>query len=278
MTALEPSPPAGATALTVDLNADLAEGYGAWTFGCDDDLLSLVTSANVACGFHGGDPSTIRRAVETAVARGVVIGAHVGYPDLQGFGRRNMDIGHQELVDLTVYQLAALDGVTRVAGSRVRYVKPHGALYNRVARDAAQAEAVAEAVASFDNELRVLSLPGSALHRAAHARGLDTLDEVFGDRAYLASGALAPRSTEGSVIHDPDQVAKRVLQMVRHHTVNTLDDTTLDVVPDSVCIHGDSPGAVQLAAAVRHRLEEAGVSVRSPLAPAQPDRRPDAPR
>lgn len=253
---------------SVDLNADLAEGFGRWTFGTDDDLLSVVTSANVACGFHAGDPTVIRTAVATAAARAVTIGAHVGYPDLQGFGRRAMDVSHGELVDLAVFQIATLTGLARVEGTEVRYVKPHGALYNRVVIDEAQAAAVAEAVESVDPGLAVMSLHGSALQQAAQARGLRVIDEVFADRAYLPSGQLAPRSMPGTVIHDPAVVVERVLRMVLAGEVVAVDGSVIGVSVDSICVHGDSPGAVDLARRTSTALRDAGVVLRSPLAPA----------
>lgn len=254
-----------ATGATVDLNADLAEGYGRWSFGTDNDLLAVVSSANVACGFHAGDPSVIRSALAVATTRRVIVGAHVGYPDLQGFGRRFMDLGHQELVDAVVYQIAALAGLAQIAGTSVRYVKPHGALYNRVAVDSAQAQAVAEAIATVDPTLAVLSLQGSSLQQAAARQGLTTFDEVFADRAYLANGQLAPRSIRGAVVHDLDVVVERVLRMVLDGQVVALDGTVIDVHADSICVHGDSPDAVHLARQVSAALRKEGVVLRSPL-------------
>lgn len=252
----------------IDLNADLAEGFGRWTFGTDEELLAVVTSASVACGSHAGDPTVIREAVATAAAYSVTIGAHVGYPDLQGFGRRAMDFTHRELVNLVVFQISALSGIARLEGTGVRYVKPHGALYNRVVTDDKQAAAVADAVATIDPSLAILSLNGSALQRAAQERGLQVLDEAFADRAYLASGELAPRSMPGAVIHDPSQVVERVLRMVLEQEVVAVDGTVIDLAVDSVCVHGDSPGAVALARRVADALELEGVGLASPLAKA----------
>lgn len=249
----------------IDLNADLAEGFGRWNFGTDEDLLAVVSSANVACGAHAGDPTVIRNAVATAARHAVTIGAHVGYPDLQGFGRRSMDIADRELMDLVVFQLSALSGIARLEGATVRYVKPHGALYNRVVTDEGQAAAVAQAIAAFDPGLAVLSLNGSALRRVARQHGLRVLDEAFADRAYLPSGELAPRSMPGAVVHDPDRVAERVLRMVLDDEVVAIDGTVIEVSVDSVCVHGDSPGAVELARHVAQALAREGVALASPL-------------
>lgn len=247
----------------IDLNADLAEGYGRWGFGTDDDLLDVVTSANIACGFHAGDPTVMRRAVSRAVANGVRIGAHVGYPDLAGFGRRPMTIAREELADLVAYQLAALSGIARAEGGEVRYVKPHGALYNTAVHDTEQAEAIVDAVCRIDASLGVMSLPGSVLLESAAARGLSTITEAFADRAYLADGRLAPRSMDGAVIHDPQAVADRVVQVVTRGVVDTLDGGPTAVRPASICVHGDSPGAVSLARRVRSALSAAGVELTS---------------
>jgi UPF0271 protein len=249
----------------IDLNADLAEGYGRWSFGTDDDLLAVVSSANVACGAHAGDPTVIRNAVATAARRAVTVGAHVGYPDLQGFGRRSMDIAASELMDLVIFQLSALSGIARLEGTTVRYVKPHGALYNRVVIDEGQAAAVAEAIAAFDPGLAVLSLNGSALRRASQQHGLRVLDEAFADRAYLPSGELAPRSMPGAVMHEPDRVTERVLRMVLDNEVVAIDGTVIEIAVDSVCVHGDSPGAVKLARHVAQALVREGVALASPL-------------
>ncbi|MET0766910.1 MAG: 5-oxoprolinase subunit PxpA [Aeromicrobium sp.] len=245
----------------IDLNADLAEGFGRWTFGTDDDLLDIVTSANVACGFHAGDPTVIRRAVVRAVTNGVRIGAHVGYPDLAGFGRRQMVIPRGELADLVAYQLAALSGIARAEGGQVRYVKPHGALYNTAVHDPEQAAAIVDAILRIDPSLAVMSLPGSVLLETARAHGLSTIHEAFADRAYLADGRLAPRSMEGSVIHDPQQVADRVVRIVTQGRVEALDGGETVTRPTSICVHGDSPGAVALARRVRTALSAAGVEV-----------------
>jgi UPF0271 protein len=258
----------GADVRSIDLNADLAEGFGRWSFGTDEGLLRVVSSANVACGMHAGDPSVIRRAVVTAREHGVTIGAHVGYPDLQGFGRRHMDVPSGELSDLVLYQLAALAGIARTEGTRVAYVKPHGALFNRVVEDEEQAAAVARAVADFDPTLPILSLAGSAVHRAARALGVPTVNEAFADRAYLPDGRLAPRSLPGSVFHDPDVMTGRVLDLVLRGRLRAIDGTEIDVEVDSICLHGDSDVAVRTAAHIRDALVEAGVVLRAAVLPA----------
>lgn len=250
-----------ASTIAVDLNADLGESYGAWRLGDDGALLKIVTSANVACGFHAGDPVTIRRACAAAVARGVTIGAQVSYHDLAGFGRREMEVPPDELEAEVLYQIAALDGVARAEGGRVGYVKPHGALYNRAARDPEQAAVVAAAVASYDSGLPLLTLPGSASARAAEQAGLPVVSEAFADRAYRDDGSLVPRGQPGAVLTDPAIVAARVARLVTGGEIETVTGTQLALRPRSVCVHGDTPGAVLLATAVRAALEQAGVTV-----------------
>jgi UPF0271 protein len=240
----------------IDINADLGEGFGPWRLGDDIALLSIVTSANIACGFHAGDPLIMRRTCAAAVQRGVVIGAQVSYRDLAGFGRREMDVAPDELTAEVLYQVAALDGIARTEGGRVRYVKPHGALYNRIVRDPVQATAVAAAVAAYDPALPVLTLPGSALHQVTD---LSLINEAFADRAYTPAGTLVSRREAGAVIHDVSQVAARALRMAVEGTVETTDGTEVRVAPRSICVHGDTPGAVELAQAVREALEKADV-------------------
>ena len=245
----------------VDLNADLGESYGAWRLGDDDALLEVVTSANIACGFHAGDPLTIRRACAGAVARGVAIGAQVSYRDLAGFGRREMTVPPDELTAEVLYQLAALDGVARAEGGRVSYVKPHGALYNRAVRDPEQAAAIAAAVSSYDRKLPVLSLPGSATAAAAIEAGLPAVAEAFADRAYNDDATLVKRGLPGAVLTDSETVAARVAGLVTRGTLLSVTGTELRIAARSVCIHGDTPGAVRLARAVRSALEQAGVTL-----------------
>jgi UPF0271 protein len=248
--------------IVIDLNSDLGEGFGAWTLGDDEAMLDLVTSANVACGFHGGDPTIMRRVCERAAERDVVIGAQVGYRDLAGFGRRSMDIAPDDLINDVVYQVAALDGFAQLAGVRVRYVKPHGALYNRIVTDAEQAAALVEAVCGYDPELAVLGLPGSEWLRQAAAAGLTAVPEAFADRAYAPNGHLLSRRLPGAVLDDPGLVAKRCVRLAREYTVEAVDGSVLAVGARSICVHGDTPGAVEIAKQTRAALLDAGVTIR----------------
>ena len=243
----------------MDLNSDLGEGYGRWALGDDAALLEVVTSANVACGFHAGDPATIDRTVRTAVEHGVAIGAQVSYPDLVGFGRRDMDVPPDDLTADVLYQLGALEAFAKAAGSRVRYVKPHGALYNRIAGDPVQAAAVVEAIRRYDPALPLLTLPGSAAMQAAGAAGIEAVGEGFADRAYTAEGRLQSRREPGAVLRDPDQVAARALRMATEGRVETVGGGEVAVEIRSLCVHGDTPGAVAMARAVRAALDRAGV-------------------
>ena len=248
---------------TVDLNSDVGESFGRWRLGDDDALLEVVTSANVACGFHAGDPRTLRRTCEQAAAHGVAIGAQVGYPDLAGFGRRFIDVEPEDLTADVLYQIGALEALARVAGSRVTYVKPHGALYNTVVHHEEQAAAVVRAVVERGGGLAVLGPPGSVFLRRAEGAGLRTVTEAFADRAYTPTGTLVSRREPGAVLHDPVEVAGRVVHMVTRGEVVAVDGSVVALDADSVCVHGDSPGAVAMAGAVRAGLERAGV----PLGP-----------
>jgi 5-oxoprolinase (ATP-hydrolysing) subunit A len=245
----------------VDLNSDLGEGYGRWALGDDAAMLEVVTSANVACGFHAGDPATIERTVRTAVEHGVAVGAQVSYPDLVGFGRREIDVPPGDLTADVLYQLGALEAFAKAAGSRVRYVKPHGALYNRIARDPVQAAAVVEAIRRYDPALPLLTLPGSAAMEAAREAGVPAVAEGFADRAYTGEGRLVSRREPGAVLHDPGQVAARAVVMATERRVETIDGGQVEVEVRSLCVHGDTPGAVDLARAVRAALEQAGVAL-----------------
>jgi 5-oxoprolinase (ATP-hydrolysing) subunit A len=245
----------------IDLNSDLGEGFGLWKLGDDEALLSIVTSANVACGFHAGDPAIMRRTCETAAARGVAIGAQVGYRDLAGFGRRFIDVRPDELADDIIYQIGALDAFARVAGTRVRYVKPHGALYNAIVHHEAQAAAVVAAVRAYDSGLPVLGLPGSAWLRQAGAADLKTIAECFADRAYTPEGTLVPRNVTGAVLDDPRQVAERSVRMARGEPIEAIDGTPLTITADSICVHGDSPGAVAMAFEVGEALKANGIAL-----------------
>ena len=247
----------------LDLNSDLGESFGRWVLGDDEAMLGLVTSANVACGFHAGDPSTLRRTCAAAVERGVVVGAQVGYRDLAGFGRRFVDMDAGELADEVLYQIGALDGMCRAAGTRVRYVKPHGALYNATVHHEEQARAVVDAVRAYDPGLPVLGLPGSRLLAAAEAAGLRAVSEFFVDRGYTPEGALVPRARHGALLHDPQEVTARMVRMVTDGVVTAVDGSEVRVHAESACVHGDSPGAVAMAAAVRNGLKAAGVELRA---------------
>jgi 5-oxoprolinase (ATP-hydrolysing) subunit A len=243
----------------IDLNSDLGEGFGIWKLGDDEALLAIVTSANIACGFHGGDPLTMRRACANAVARGVAIGAQVSYRDLAGFGRREMDVPANELTAEILYQMAALDGIARTEGGRVSYVKPHGALYNRAVRDPVQAAAIVAAIVAYDRKLPLLTLPGGAVARVAADAGLTVMAESFADRSYNSDGTLMSRREPGSVLTDPGAVTERTIAMATRGVVRSADGHDIVVHPRSVCLHGDTPGAVALARAVRDGLEAAGV-------------------
>ncbi|WP_336213515.1 LamB/YcsF family protein [Nonomuraea sp. LPB2021202275-12-8] len=245
--------------MVIDLNADLGEGFGIWRLGDDMALLDIVTSANIACGFHAGDPVTIRRTCAAAVDRGVTIGAQVSYRDLAHFGRREMEMEPEELCAEVLYQLAAVDGIARAMGGRVSYVKPHGALYNRICRDREQAAAVIDAVADYDPSLPVLTLPGSVVHEVAAAEGVPTVAEAFADRAYTSAGALVSRREPGAVIHDAAEVPARAVRMAVEHTVTSVDGQEVAVSARSICVHGDTPDAMSLARAVRDGLLGAGV-------------------
>jgi UPF0271 protein len=245
----------------MDLNSDLGEGFGVWRLGDDESLLSVVTSANVACGFHAGDPSTMRRACDLAVENGVAVGAQVGYRDLAGFGRRRIEYDLGELRDDLLYQIGALDAFAQAAGDRVRYVKPHGALYNVAAVDEGQAGAVVAAVGDFDPDLPVLCQPGSVLARVAADAALTVVAEGFADRGYTPDGRLVARSAPGALVVDPAEVVARAVRMARDATVVAVDGTVVECPVESLCVHGDTPGAVHLARRVRDGLVAAGLQL-----------------
>ncbi|HCA53060.1 MAG TPA: LamB/YcsF family protein [Mycobacterium sp.] len=246
---------------SVDLNADLAEGFGIWTLGDDDALLDIVTSANLACGFHAGNPVGLARACRAAAARGVRIGAQVGYFDLAGFGRRRIEVAPEELRADVIYQIGALQALARAAGTTLGYVKPHGALYTTIVTDSDQARAVAEAVHASDPTLPVLGLAGSVFFTEARRLGLRTVAEAFADRAYQPDGQLISRSDAGAVLTDPAQIAERVLSMVTTGSVTAVDGSVVAIEVESVCVHGDSPGSVEIAGAVRDRLLAEGIEL-----------------
>ena len=243
----------------IDLNADVGESFGPYVIGDDERMLPHVTSANVACGCHGGDPSVMRRTVRLAAACGAAPGAHPGYADLIGFGRRDITMDPQELEDLVVYQIGALAGVAAAEGARLRHVKPHGALYNRAARDRRLADAIARAVRAVDDRLILFGGSGSCLIDAGEAAGLPTAAEVFADRAYRADGSLVPRREPNAVITDPAAVADRALRLVERGEVAAVTGEVIRLRRDTICLHGDTPGAGDLAATLRSRLEDAGI-------------------
>ncbi len=247
--------------MRIDLNADLGESWGGRLLGDDQALLGVVTSANVACGFHAGDAATMARTAAIAADRGVAVGAHVSYRDRDGFGRTFIDVHPAVLREDVLRQLEALADACSEAGTRVAYVKPHGALYHAISRDPGQAGAVVEAISAFDASLPLLGLPDTAATRLARAAGLRTVAEAFADRAYTADGGLVPRDDEGAVLHEPELVADRMLELVTTGTVEAIDGTPVAVRAESICVHGDSPGAVAMALAVRARLAAAGVII-----------------
>lgn len=247
----------------IDLNSDVGESFGHWRMGDDAAVFESVSSANIACGFHAGDPSTIAQTCRDAVAANVAIGAHVAYRDLAGFGRRFLDCSPTELADDIVYQIGALDGMARAAGGRVRYVKPHGALYNVIMHHETHAQAVVDAVKAFDADLALLLLPGSVAIEKAEAAGLRAVSEAFADRAYNPDGTLVSRHEEGAVLDDSDVVTANMVRLVEQGTLVARDGTVLNMAAQSVCLHGDSPGAVAMSTAVRRGLEEAGISIES---------------
>ncbi|UMB70200.1 LamB/YcsF family protein [Mycobacterium paraterrae] len=247
----------------IDLNADLGEGFGVWRLGDDEAMLGIVTSANIACGFHAGDPAALLSVCRLAAERGVRIGAQVSYRDLAGFGRRFIDVTYDDLLADVVYQVGALHGLAQASGSVVSYVKPHGALYNTIVDNREQAAAVAEAVLMIDAGLPVLGLAGSVFFDEARRRGLRTVGEAFADRAYRPDGQLVSRREPGAVLDDPDAIAERVLTMVTSGTVTAVDGSTVTLNVESVCVHGDSPGAVHVATAVRDRLTSNGIDLQA---------------
>ena len=250
----------------IDLNSDLGEGFGQWKLGDDDALLAVVTSANVACGFHASDASIMRHVCDRAVESHVSIGAQVGYRDLPGFGRRFIDIEPYALTQDVIYQVGALDAFARVAGSRVQYVKPHGALYNAIVAHEEQAAAVVQAVVDYDRTLPVMGLPGSVWLRLAAEAGLTVVREAFADRAYTPEGTLVSRRQPGAVLHGPEEIARRCVAMATGGTVTDVEGGSLTLSAESICVHGDTAGAVEIARQVRTALTDAGVTL-APFTP-----------
>lgn len=248
-------------AVSIDINSDIGESFGAYKIGADESILNLVTSANIACGYHAGDPSTMRTTVATAKKRGVRIGAHTGFPDIMGFGRRNMSVSAEEMHDYTLYQLGALYGFARAQGMELSHVKPHGAMYNMAAKDISLALAICRAVKEFDSGLIILGLAGSRFYDAAEECGLTFASEVFADRAYMEDGSLVPRSRADSMILDEDEAVRRVIKMVTEGRVTAVTGKEIPVRADSVCVHGDGAKAVMFAEKIRAELEAAGICV-----------------
>jgi 5-oxoprolinase (ATP-hydrolysing) subunit A len=246
----------GAAELRIDLNCDMGEGEPS-----DERILPFITSASVACGFHAGDAATMRRTVRLARAHGVAVGAHPSYADREGFGRRALDVDPDQVRDEVVYQIGALWGICRAEGVRLAHVKPHGALYNKAAGDPALAHAVCDAVRVVDPSLVVMCLAGSPMADQARRFGLACAEEAFADRAYTSAGTLVPRGTPGAVIQDPNEVAARALRIVREQRVTSIDGRTVSLQAQTLCVHGDTPGAERLAAAIRARLDAEGVAV-----------------
>lgn len=250
------------TTRSVDLNSDLGEGFGAWEMGDDDAILQVVSSANVACGMHAGDPHIMARTFARAKELGVAVGAHPGYPDLWGFGRREMAFSAAEIEQFVAYQVGAAMGVSTYAGHPITFVKPHGALANLSQVNETVAGAIVRGIAGVDRKLVLLTYPDGHATRIAKEMGMRTCAEIFADRAYLPTGQLVPRKQPGAVLHDVEEVAARVLRMVQAGGVETIEGGLLPMEIASICVHGDSPGAIQMAAAVRKRLTEAGIEVK----------------
>lgn len=249
--------------MQIDLNSDLGESYGAWQMGNDSLILPVVSSANIACGFHAGDPAGIFKTLKQAAACGVNVGAHVSYPDLVGFGRRNMDMSYDELLTDVMYQVAALQGLAKAAGTQVTYVKPHGALYNTIAHNLQQAKAVIDAMQLLDPKLMLVGLAGSALIEFAQQQGVTVVAEAFADRAYNADGSLVSRRLAGAVLHDVEEIAARVVSLIQTGGVTSIDGQFTPIQAQSICLHGDTQGAVEMAQAIRQRLEQAGIQIRA---------------
>lgn len=247
----------------VDLNSDLGESFGAYKIGNDAEILKTVTSANVACGFHAGDPQVMYRTVKTALECGCAIGAHPGMPDLVGFGRRKMDITAEEAYTIVIYQIGALQGFAKTFGATLQHVKPHGALYNMAAGNTVLAEAIANAIYDIDPTLILFGLAGSELIKAGDAIGLKTASEVFADRSYQEDGSLTPRSLPGAMITDEEQSMAQVLRMVKEGVVTTLSGKEIEVKADTICVHGDGPKALAFTQKIRTELEAAGITVGS---------------
>jgi UPF0271 protein len=249
--------------LSIDLNCDMGESFGAWQMGRDAELMDYVSSINVACGFHAGDASVIRKTVETAIKKEVAIGAHPSFPDLQGFGRRAMSLSAQEVFDVVLYQVSALKGVCEAFGKPLHHVKPHGALYNQAAKEAKLAGAIAKAVKAIDENLIVYGLSNSFLISEAEKINLKTASEVFADRTYQADGTLTPRTKPDALIHDTEQAVSQVLEMIQQQALTVATEKKVSLKTETVCIHGDGENALEFAIAIYQKLIEKGISIRT---------------
>ena len=248
---------------TIDLNSDVGEAFGPWPMGDDADMLSLISSANIACGFHAGDPRAMRVTTQLAAQNGVAIGAHVGYRDLAGFGRRALDVASEDLIPEIIYQIGALQAIAQSAGTTVRYVKPHGALYNTIVHHEAQAHAVIDGIHAFSADIPVMLLPGGVAVDIAEKKGLRVIREAFADRNYNPDGTLVSRTLPNAVVPDPEFVAARVRQVAEDGSITAFDGTVLKVDAESVCVHGDSPDSVALAQSIVKALGEDGIEIKS---------------
>ncbi len=249
--------------LSIDLNCDMGESFGAWQMGNDAALMDFVSSVSIACGFHAGDASVIRQTIETAVSKNVAVGAHPSFPDLQGFGRREIKMSVSEVFDIVLYQIAAVKGICEASGAKLHHVKPHGALYNQAAKDANLAEAIAKAVKAIDEKLILYGLAGSFLISEAEKLGLKTASEVFADRTYQADGNLTPRSQPNALIENTEKVAAQVWQMISKQTVTATGGEKVSLRAETVCIHGDGAHALEFAKAINAQLKAQGVKIKS---------------
>jgi UPF0271 protein len=247
--------------MNVDLNCDMGESFGIYRLGLDEEMMAHITSANIACGYHAGDPIVMERTISFAKKHQASVGAHPGFPDLVGFGRRSMELSPREVRNDLIYQVGALSAFAQIEGLSLQHVKPHGQLYNLAAKDEDMARAICEAILALDKNLILVALSGSGMAEIASNSGLKVAREAFADRAYHRDGSLVSRKKEGSVIHDPQRVAERVVRMVKEGKVQSIEGDLIDLEVDSICVHGDTPGAVQLAETVRKHLEKAGISV-----------------
>jgi UPF0271 protein len=247
--------------MNVDINCDMGESFGIYRLGFDEEMMSHITSANIACGFHGGDPIVMERTVSLAKQNGVSVGAHPGFPDLVGFGRRNMELAPQEVRNDIIYQIGALSAFAKTLGLSLQHVKPHGQLYNLAAKDEPMTRAICDALLTLEDSLILVALSGSRMAEIASKSGLKVAREAFADRAYHRDGSLVSRKKEGSVIHDPKRVAERIIRMVQEGKIQSIEGNLIDLEVDSICVHGDTPGAVQLAQTIRKNLEGAGIRV-----------------